>query len=75
MLYSGTSRAAIFLCKIDLQCSVAHMHSDGHNGGRVISTGPVHGKDSREKKLKRNMSSVRGVRVSPGRFVWLYKPS
>ena len=39
------------------------------------SMDPVHVKGSIEKKSKHDASSVLGVRVSPGRFVWLWKPS
>ena len=66
------------LTDISLQNWVATIYSalwltviDSCNGGRDISMGPVHGEGSREKKLKHDGRSVRGVRVSMGRFVWL----
>ena len=61
------------LAKFDLWCSMAH--SEGHS--RRKSMGPVNweGPEPKEKKLKCDASSVWGVRVSPGRFVCLWKPS
>ena len=37
--------------------------------------GPVHREGSRQKKSKHDASSVWGVRMRLGRFVWLWKPS
>ena len=61
-------------CDISPQNWIATIYGTVLCGSREISTGPVHGEGFREKKSKRDASSVRGVRVSTGsflRFVWL----